>query len=82
MAAYALPATLSPTERLMFKVPFLGRMAKEISYGDRNNVYYAIGGFLSGWACLVLLFGLPGLYLPALALVPVMWTLLIMISRG
>lgn len=82
MSAYALPAQLSLTERLVFKIPFVGRMAKEISYGDKNNIYYALGAFLSGWACLVLLFGLPGLYLPALALVPVMWTLLILISRG
>ncbi len=82
MPAYALPAQLSLTERLLFNTPFIGRMAKEISYGDKDNVYYALGAFLSGWACLVLLFGLPGLYLPALALVPVMWTLLILISRG
>ncbi|MQQ08012.1 hypothetical protein GFB49_06065 [Epibacterium sp. SM1979] len=82
MAAYALPEDLSPTERVMFKVPFLGRMAKEIAYGDAHNIYYALGAFLSAWASLVLLFGLPGLYLPAVALVPVVWTLLILVSRG
>jgi len=38
--------------------------------------------FLALWATSVALFGIPGLYIPALALVPVIWTVLIIISRG
>lgn len=82
MAAYTLPPTLTPFERVMFRVPLLGRIWKEVSYGDAGNIYYAIGTFISLWGCLIMLFGLPGLYLPALAMVPVMWVLLILISRG
>ena len=82
MAAYTLPPTLTPFERVMFRVPLLGRIWKEVSYGDEANIYYAIGAFLSLWGCLIMLFGLPGLYLPALAMVPVMWVILILISRG
>lgn len=82
MAAYTLPPTLTSFERVMFRVPLLGRIWKEVSYGDEGNIYYAIGAFLSLWGCLIMLFGLPGLYLPALAMVPVMWVILILISRG
>ncbi len=34
------------------------------------------------WGCSILLFGVPGLYIPALAALPVMFLLLILISRG
>ncbi|MDX2482544.1 MAG: hypothetical protein QNK42_02660 [Pseudodonghicola sp.] len=38
--------------------------------------------FLVLWATSVALFGVPGLYIPALALVPVVWIVLILVSRG
>jgi hypothetical protein len=34
------------------------------------------------WGASVFFFGIPGLYIPALAMVPVMYVLLIIISRG
>ncbi len=34
------------------------------------------------WGASVFFFGIPGLYIPALALVPVMYLMLIIISRG
>jgi hypothetical protein len=38
--------------------------------------------FLAAWGGAIITWGLPGLYLPALALVPVCWALLLLISRG
>lgn len=38
--------------------------------------------FLGGWATSIALWGIPGLYIPALALVPVIWVVLLIISRG
>lgn len=52
---------------------------------DRKTVAWllvAVAVFLALWAGSVALFGIPGLYIPALALVPVIWTVLIIISRG
>jgi hypothetical protein len=34
------------------------------------------------WGLSVAAFGIPGLYIPALAAVPVIWTMLIVITRG
>ncbi|MDF1801996.1 hypothetical protein [Thalassovita sp.] len=34
------------------------------------------------WGASVFFFGIPGLYIPALAMVPVIYVLLIVISRG
>ncbi|SEL21840.1 hypothetical protein SAMN05443999_104109 [Roseovarius azorensis] len=45
-------------------------------------ILVSVAIFLAGWATSVALWGIPGLYIPALALVPVIWMLLLMISRG
>jgi hypothetical protein len=37
---------------------------------------------VAAWGASVFFFGIPGLYIPALALVPVMFVVLILISRG
>jgi hypothetical protein len=37
---------------------------------------------LAAWGVCIFLWGIPGLYLPALALVPVVWAALIAISMG
>ncbi|MCZ7675876.1 MAG: hypothetical protein M5U35_08395 [Roseovarius sp.] len=51
---------------------------------DRQEagILVAVLGFLVLWAAAVAIWGLPGLYLPALALVPVVWAALIAVSRG
>lgn len=38
--------------------------------------------FIAAWGGAVVTWGLPGLYLPAVALVPVLWAALLLISRG
>lgn len=45
-------------------------------------ILLSVAVFLAGWATSIVLWGIPGLYIPALALVPVIWVLLILISRG
>lgn len=45
-------------------------------------ILLSVAVFLAGWATSIALWGIPGLYIPALALVPVMWVMLIWISRG
>lgn len=82
MTAYTLPQRLGPLERIAFRLPILGRILKEVCYGAPENIYYALATFVCLWGILVMLFGLPGLYLPALCLVPVAFTLLFLLSRG
>lgn len=80
--AYTLPARLPLWQRVLFAVPVLGRMSKEVAYGPAENFIYALITLICLWGCSILLFGIPGLYLPAVAMVPVMFILLIAISRG
>ncbi|KIC30821.1 hypothetical protein [Leisingera sp. ANG-S5] len=82
MSAYTLPARLTLWQRILFAVPLLGRIFKEVAYGPEENIGYALATFVSLWGCSVLLFGIPGLYIPALCMVPVMFLVLLSITRG
>jgi len=45
-------------------------------------IYLGLALFLAGMVASVMVFGLPGLYIPAVAFVPVMYFILIRISLG
>ena len=73
MSAYTLPSKPLPFwQRLLFAVPIFGRIGKEVAYGEEENFSYALFAFFCAWGCSIVLFGLPGLYLPAVALVPLL----------
>jgi hypothetical protein len=69
-------------QRLFFAIPVIGWVAHDLLFRDADNIWYALVAFVSLWMCAVLTFGLPGLYLPALALVPVILATLILITWG
>ncbi len=48
----------------------------------RRNIYVVIASIVLLWVSAILAFGLPGLYIPAVCFVPVMFAILIYISRG
>ncbi|WP_120500849.1 hypothetical protein [Roseovarius sp. EL26] len=68
--------------RLFFMVPIIGWMAKDLLYGDTDHIWYALVTVISLWGIAILKFGVIGLYLPAVCFVPVMFVILILISRG
>jgi fatty acid desaturase len=45
-------------------------------------ILLAVLGLLVAWGVSIALWGIPGLYIPALAMVPVIWVALLVISRG
>lgn len=80
MTLVSSPRKLPVWQRFLFAVPVLGWIAKDLLFGDKNNIWFAIIAFVSLWLSASLTFGLPGLYLPALFLVPVMFIVLICIT--
>jgi len=70
------------TRHITYRIPLLGRIAREVVEGDEENAFYAVLGSVSAWACLILLFGYPGLILPAIGLTFVMFLTLIRITLG
>ena len=55
--------------------------AKAETSPDRLILMITLCGIVL-WGLFVVAFGIPGLYIPALIAVPVIWTMLLIISRG
>ncbi|WP_296761812.1 hypothetical protein [Sediminimonas sp.] len=58
-----------------------GQDRKSENRRDAMIILATVAG-LALWGGAVALWGIPGLYIPALALVPVIWILLLMVTRG
>ncbi|MFY2826185.1 MULTISPECIES: hypothetical protein [Ruegeria] len=82
MSAIEMPRRLPIWQRLLFAIPVFGWLAKDAANGEAEDWYYTAAAIVSMWGCSALLFGLPGLYIPAVMMVPMMFILLILISRG
>lgn len=76
--------TLSPTFRRpwYFSIPLLGWIARDLIHGDQENIYYFLAIVLTLLVLAVRLWGLVALGLTALACVPVMFTILLLITIG
>ncbi|KIC44629.1 hypothetical protein RA28_17275 [Ruegeria sp. ANG-S4] len=82
MSAIDMPRRLPVWQRLLFAIPLFGWMARDLANSSGEDWYYTAAALVSIWGCSIMLFGLPGLYIPALIMVPIMFLILILISRG
>ena len=81
MTTADIPARRPLWLKLFLAIPVIGWVARDLMFGDKDNIWYAIIAFVSLWLSSTIVFGLPGLYLPALALVPVMFLFLIIFAK-
>lgn len=65
-----------------YRLPVLGPIAREWAEGHRDFPFFLLLAFVLVWASGVAVFGLPALYLTAVGLVPLMFALLVAITRG
>ena len=77
-----VPRNLPWYAKLFFAIPVLGWMARDVVFGKSDNIPYAIIAIVSIWAMAIGTWGVVALYLPMVALVPVMFLLLVLITRG
>ncbi len=82
MTALEMPQRLPLWQRLLFAIPLFGWLARDAANAEADDLFYTAAALISMWGCSILLFGLPGLYIPALMMVPVMFLILVLISRG
>jgi hypothetical protein len=75
-------ATTAPTPGFLARhIPLIGLIRRELS--DRANVpLLVIALLLTLWAMAIVTWGIPALYLPAVAAAPCMIVMLVMITRG
>lgn len=69
-------------ERMIYAIPVLGWMLKDVAYGDKDNIYYFIAALLMMWIIAIIAFGYPAIIIPALVAVPVIFLALVSITRG
>lgn len=69
-------------ERMIYAIPLLGWMLKDVAYGDKDNIYWFIATMVMLWILAIMAFGYPAIILPALALVPTIFVALLLITRG
>ncbi len=67
---------------LLYRLPILGRMARETLEGDEDTPFYALAAVVSLWAIAVFKFGYAGLITGALIMTFVMLLVLIRLTRG
>ncbi len=80
MALAEFPRRRPLWQRLFFTIPVLGWIARDLANDPKGNMWAAVITFISAWGCAILFFGLPGLYIPALIMVPVIWLVLLLIT--
>ncbi|ARC89589.1 hypothetical protein [Rhodovulum sp. MB263] len=68
--------------RIVYAVPLIGWILKDVNEGDADNIWYLLGGFGCLWIVSILQWGVLGLYLPAVVASWVCLGMLIWISRG
>ena len=68
--------------RCLLSLPIIGRIAGDLLYGDKDNIYYFLVILLTIEVVLIMTYGLPALAMSALAMVPICVTLLVILTRG
>ncbi len=77
----ARPPRESLAMRVLLALPVVGTLARDIAR-DPENIYYALVIVLTVVAMAVRTWGLPALAMAALAAVPVLFVVLVLITRG
>ena len=80
--AVAAPARRPLWVRLFFLIPVFGWIARDTAEIGQDNLYYGLFLVVALWALSGLTFGIPGIVIPALAAVPVMFVVLLVITWG
>lgn len=75
-----LPPSLPWYARLFYKLPVIGWLARDVAFGDEENIYYFLVILLTVVVLATATWGLPALVMTALAYVPIHFALMIMIS--
>lgn len=76
------PEPLPLAQRLVFSIPVLGWMLKDVFYGDRDNIFYFLFSLVAIWVLAIWFIGYAAFIFPVLAMVPTIFVILLMITRG
>ncbi len=75
-----VPPHQSFAKRAFFAVPVIGWLARDVMYGDADNIWYLMVIIATALILAVAAWGLPALVVSALAVVPIYFVLMIVIA--
>ncbi|MGC4410910.1 hypothetical protein D4A92_03350 [Rhizobium rosettiformans] len=68
--------------QMIYRVPLFGWMLREAIYGPTTAKVLFVVNLLLLWLLAIVAFGYPAIILPALAAVPSMFVVLLLITKG
>ncbi|AOG10592.1 hypothetical protein [Agrobacterium sp. RAC06] len=68
--------------QMIYRVPLFGWMLREAIYGPTTAKVLFVVNLLLLWLLAIVVFGYPAIILPALAAVPTMFVVLLLITKG
>ena len=77
-----IPRDMPWFARVLFSIPLLGWIARDVAFGHPENFWYALIGAAALWIIAIMHVGVVALYLPMVCLTPVCLIMLIVISRS
>lgn len=67
---------------LVYRVPVFGRLIREAAEGSATAKVLFLVNIVLAWVLAIMMFGYPAIILPALAAVPAMFIILMLITVG
>lgn len=76
-----IPPSLPRASRLFYNLPVLGWLARDLAFGDKDNIWYFLVILLTVVVLSTMTWGLPALVMICTAYVPVHMGLMVILSR-
>lgn len=77
-----LPPTIPLLPRLLLQIPVLGWIARDVLFGSKDNIWYALVLIATVWIIAITTWGLVAFVLPVVMLVPFCLLTLVLITLG
>lgn len=75
-----IPPSLPLWQRAFLAIPLIGWFARDVMYGDQENIYYLMVILATLIILSVSIWGLPALVIKAVAFVPIMFIFLVVVA--
>lgn len=66
---------------LFYGIPLIGWIARDVVFGDKDNIWYALAILATNWMFAIMTWGYAAIIIPYLAMVPVCFFFIIVMSR-
>jgi hypothetical protein len=76
-----IPPHIPLAARLFYAIPLIGWIARDVVFGDKDNIWYALAILATVWILSIITWGYAAIIIPYLMMVPVCFFFIIVMSR-